>query len=57
MRSHLTKKLHVAKHMMSYTFVINVPDDGSDEPKYVAPCRTALKYCVWRDPTFVSSNE
>jgi len=32
-RSRLTKKLYDAKEKMPYTFVIKVPDDGSDEPK------------------------
>jgi len=49
--------MHVARHKMPYTFVINVPDDGPDEPNYVAHCCTALKYCVWRYPAFVSTNE
>jgi len=25
-----------------------VPDDGSDEPKYVTHCSVAQKCCVWR---------
>jgi hypothetical protein len=41
-RSRLTKKLYDAKEKMPYTFVIKVPDDGSDEPK----TRSTLLYSI-----------
>ena len=42
----LTKNLHVSNVLIFLTFVVWVPEDGSDEPKHVARCCIAMKCCL-----------
>jgi len=49
----LTKKFHDAYGVIFVKSVLQVPDDGSDEPKLLARyCKILLKCCVSRWTSF-----